>query len=70
MNPETHHDVAGQGRPSVRKLVIDPSDAVTGMSLVFGIVGAVMGVVSAVIVSDTWNAALILYCFLAAFAGG
>jgi hypothetical protein len=58
----------GEGiSPSGR--VVDPSDAVTGMSFVFGAAGAVIGAVSALFVSPLgW--ASILYCLLSAFAGG
>lgn len=50
--------------------VVDPSDAVTGLGFVFGVVGALVGVVAAVLVSPGFSAALIGYCVLAAFAGG
>lgn len=50
--------------------VVDPSEAVTGLGFVFGVVGALVGVVAAVFVSPSFSAALIGYCLLAAFAGG
>ena len=49
--------------------VVDPSEAVTGMSFLFGAVGAVIGVIAALLVSPL-NWASILYCLLSAFAGG
>ena len=61
---ESSRERDGPGR------VVDPSDAVTGLGLVFGVVGALVGVVAAVFVSPGFSAALIGYCLLAAFAGG
>ena len=56
----------GAGRA---RRVVDPSDAVTGMSVLFGAAGAVIGVVAALVVAPLgW--ATIVYCLLAAFAYG
>ena len=53
--------------PSAR--VVDPSEAVTGLSLVFGAIGALVGVVAALFASPLgWGT--IVYCLLGAFAGG
>lgn len=38
-------------RPEVKR-VIDPSDAVTGLGFVLGVVGAILGVIASVIVAD------------------
>jgi hypothetical protein len=58
----------GEGlNPSGR--VVDPSEAVTGMGFVFGAVGVLIGVVTALFASPLgWGT--IAYCLLAAFAGG
>jgi len=49
--------------------VVDPSEAVTGMSFVFGAIGVLVGVVAALLASPFgWGT--IVYCLLAAFAGG
>jgi hypothetical protein len=58
----------GEGlRPSGR--VVDPSEAVTGLGFVFGAVGVLIGVAAAFFTSPLgWGT--IIYCLLAAFAGG
>jgi hypothetical protein len=49
--------------------VVDPSDAVTGMSILFGAIGAVVGIVASLFASPLgW--ATIAYGLVAAFAGG
>ena len=49
--------------------VVDPSEAVTGMGFFLGAVGAVLGIVAALAVSPLgW--ATIVYCLVAALAGG
>lgn len=50
--------------------VVDPSDAVTGIGMVFGVLGALAGIVAAVAVSPDFNLALLGYCLLAALSGG
>ncbi len=53
-----------------RVIVIDPSDAVTGMGFVFGVVGALVGIAAAVYLAPSFSLALAGYCIVAAFAGG
>ena len=53
-----------------RQRVVDPSDAVTGMGFLFGAIGAVIGVVAALIVSGEFSLWLVGYCLLAGLAGG
>lgn len=64
--------VAGPAEAKVtrRILVVDPSDAVTGFGIVFGAIGALIGVVAAVVVSSDFSLPLLGYCALAALAGG
>ncbi|WP_105441313.1 hypothetical protein [Neorhizobium sp. T25_13] len=53
-----------------RTLVVDPSDAVTGLSIVFGVVGALVGMIAAVVVTPDLSLALLGYCVLTGLAGG
>ncbi len=53
-----------------RIIVVDPSDAVTGMGFVFGVVGALVGIAAAVYLTPSFSLALVGYCLVAAFAGG
>ncbi|WP_235883018.1 hypothetical protein [Rhizobium rhizophilum] len=53
-----------------RVIVIDPSDAVTGMGFAFGVVGALVGIAAAVYLTPSFSLALVGYCLVAAFAGG
>ena len=49
--------------------VVDPSEAVTGMSFLFGAIGVLIGIVAALFASPFgWGTAV--YCILGAFAGG
>ncbi|WP_159952714.1 hypothetical protein [Rhizobium sp. 18065] len=57
------------GHDALRR-VVDPSDAVTGMGFIFGLVGAVMGIGAAIYLSPSIAWSLIGYCLLAALAGG
>lgn len=50
--------------------VIDPSEAVTGLSFVFGALGALVGVIATLILSPELSLAMLAYCLLAALAGG
>lgn len=50
--------------------VIDPSDAVTGLGFVLGVVGAAFGVTASVIVAPSFDASIILYCLIGGLAGG
>lgn len=52
------------------KRVVDPSDAVTGLGFIFGLLGAVVGIGAAVFLSPTFGWSIIGYCLLAALAGG
>ena len=61
---QSHPDVAQPTR------IVDPSEAVTGLSFVFGALGAVVGIVAALIVSPGMSVSLLFYCLLAALAGG
>ncbi|MGD9478765.1 hypothetical protein [Shinella sp. G-2] len=56
-------------RPEVKR-VIDPSDAVTGLGFVLGVVGAILGVIASVIVAPSFDAAIVFYCLIGALAGG
>ena len=53
-----------------RIIVVDPSDAVTGMGFVFAVVGALVGIAAAVYLTPSFSLALVGYCLVAAFAGG
>ncbi|WP_234895095.1 hypothetical protein [Agrobacterium vitis] len=53
-----------------RVIVIDPSDAVTGMGFMFGVVGALVGIVAAVYLAPSFSLELVGYSIVAAFAGG
>lgn len=58
----------GQGFSPDRRIV-DPSEAVTGMSFLFGAIGVLVGIVAALFASPLgWGTPF--YCLLAAFAGG
>jgi len=58
------------GAPDQRVIVIDPSDAVTGMGFLFGVGGALMGIALSVYLAPGLSLALVGYCLVAAFAGG
>ncbi len=71
MTIETEQDAGASGtRVTHRRVVVDPSDAVAGLSIVFGAVGALVGVIVAVVVSGEFSLPLLCYCALAALAGG
>jgi hypothetical protein len=53
-----------------RILIVDPADAVTGLSIVFGVAGALLGAIAAVVVTPDLSLAVLGYCVLAALAGG
>jgi hypothetical protein len=55
---------------SHRILIVDPADAVTGLSIVFGVIGALVGAIAAVVVTPDVSLAVLGYCVLAALAGG
>lgn len=61
---------ASEGKVVRRVRVVDPSDAVTGIGMVFGAIGMFVGVVAAVVVSPDFSLHLLGYCALAALAGG
>ena len=66
---EERHLRRGEGiTPSGR--VVDPSDAVTGMSFLFGAIGAVAGIIVAAILSPQLSLATLAYCMMAALACG
>ncbi|MCJ8240674.1 hypothetical protein [Peteryoungia algae] len=54
--------------PAVK--VVDPSDAVTGMSFVFGLLGATAGVLAALVTLTEFNLGLLINCLIAAIAFG
>lgn len=58
----------GQVARSVR--VVDPSDAVTGIGMMFGVIGMLVGIIAAVVVSPDFSLYLLGYCALGALAGG
>lgn len=66
MSHENPHPIA---RPDDRR-VIDPSDAVTGLGFVLGVVGAVLGVTASFIVAPSFDASIVSYCLIGALAGG
>ena len=53
-----------------RKVVVDPSDAVTGLGFLFGLVGAAIGVVATIIVSPQFAVSTVFSCLIGALAGG
>ncbi|MBY3120964.1 MULTISPECIES: hypothetical protein [Rhizobium] len=56
---------------SPRIRTIDPSESVTGVGIVFGILGAVIGAGSTALLGDASSVgSWIAYCFIAALAGG
>lgn len=52
------------------RVVVDPSDAVTGLGFVLGLVGAAVGVVAAIVMTPKLEALTILYCLIGGLAGG
>lgn len=67
--PNTATDSTSIGRPR-RIFVVDPSEAVTGLGFVFGAIGVLVGIVSAVVLSPDLSFGLLGYCAVAALAGG
>lgn len=65
MTPDPHRTDGDE-----RQRIIDPSDAVTGLSFVFGAAGALIGIVVAIFLSPAFSTATLTYCVLAAFSGG
>ncbi|WEZ85730.1 hypothetical protein P6U16_21990 (plasmid) [Rhizobium sp. 32-5/1] len=61
---------ASEGKVARCVGVVDPSDAVTGIGMVFGAIGMIVGVIAAVVVSPDFSLYLLGYCALAALAGG
>lgn len=53
-----------------QQVVVDPSDAVTGLGFVLGLVGAAVGVLAAVLTAPQFDFSIILYCLIAGLAGG
>lgn len=53
-----------------QQVVVDPSDAVTGLGFALGVVGAAIGVLAAIFVSPQLEASTILYCVIGGLAGG
>jgi len=66
--------MADEDRPKLEEsnehIVVDPSDAVTGLGFVLGVVGAAVGVISAIVVSPQIHATTLLYCVIGGLAGG
>lgn len=62
--------IASERKIAKSVMVVDPSDAVTVLSMVFGVIGVLVGVVAAVIVSPDFSLYLLGYCALAGLAGG
>lgn len=51
--------------------IVDPSEAVTGLGFIFGAIGVFLGIVAVFVTSPGHVGGLIVvYCVLAAFAGG
>lgn len=67
---EKHAETGMPGTGGAAARVVDPSDAVTGLGFIFGLVGAVIGIGAAIFLSTGMGWGLIGYCFLAALAGG
>lgn len=66
-SPLVEHDTAQA--PRIR--TIDPSEAVTGVAIVLGILGGAIGVVSTLFLADASGVgSWIVYCLIAALAGG
>jgi hypothetical protein len=55
--------------PEGEARVVDPSDAVTGMGFVLGAVGAIVGVVAALVLTPSFAPVTALYCLLAGLGG-
>ncbi|MGX5722340.1 hypothetical protein [Shinella zoogloeoides] len=53
-----------------RHVVVDPSEAVTGVGFVLGIVGGAAGVLAAIVVSPQFAFSTFGYCGIGALAGG
>lgn len=53
-----------------QQVVVDPSDAVTGLGFALGVVGAAIGVIAAIVVSPQFEASTFLYCVIGGLAGG
>lgn len=71
MTIETEQEASASGTSVTdRILVVDPSDAVAGLSIVFGASGALVGVLAAVVVLGDFSLPLLGYSALAALAGG
>lgn len=66
----THDDRFPTDAPDGGPRVVDPSDAVTAMGFMVGAVGAVIGVVAALILSPSLDLTTALYCLLGGLAGG
>ncbi|TBH09823.1 hypothetical protein ELG66_00850 [Rhizobium leguminosarum] len=66
-SPPVEHDTAHASRTRT----IDPSEAVTGVAIVLGILGGAIGVVSTLVLADASSVgSWIAYCLIAALAGG
>ncbi|MBY5458041.1 hypothetical protein ACOJBM_24315 [Rhizobium beringeri] len=66
-SPPVEHDTAQASR--IR--TIDPSEAVTGVAIVLGILGGAIGVVFTFVLADASSVgSWIAYCLIAALAGG
>ena len=65
MTSDNGHDAEHGGR----QRIVDPSDAVTGLAFVFGVIGAVIGVLAAIVLSAQLGPAAILYCLIGGLAG-
>jgi hypothetical protein len=64
--PVEHHDAQAS-----RIRNIDPSEAVTGVAIVLGILGGALGVVCTLFLADASSVgSWIAYCLIAALAGG
>jgi len=70
-NPDHHGQDAGGASAGTRLRLLDPSEAVTGLAFVFGIIGALIAVIATLALTSGSSAgSLIVQGVIAVFAGG
>lgn len=66
----THDDPHQTEQVDHQRVVVDPSDAVTGLGFVLGLIGAAVGVVAAIVLAPQFEVSTIFYCLIGGLAGG